>query len=61
MTPTERCVTEEQIAKFKAALADPMRGIRRIADGMDPLWIKIEEDAMRSQIADLEQQLRGTQ
>lgn len=58
MTPEQRRITEEQVDKFRLALADPMRSIKRIEAGLDPRWIAIEEDAMRSQLADLEAQLK---
>jgi hypothetical protein len=60
MTPDERRTTEEQIAKFRAALADPWRPLRQIEKGVDPIIIAAEEQGIRSIISDLEDKLRHT-
>ncbi len=57
MTPEQRRITQEQIDDFEAALRDPMRPLKRIEAGLDPIIVKAEEDGMRSMIDDLKKQL----
>lgn len=57
MTPKQRKITQEQIDKFKAVLADPMRPLKLIEAGIDHIIIKAEDDGIRGTIADLENQL----
>lgn len=57
MTPEQRRITQEQIDGFEAALRDPMRPLKRIEAGLDPIIVKAEECGMRSMIADLKKQL----
>lgn len=57
MTPKQRQITQEQIDKFEAVLRDPMRSLRMIEEGYDPIIIKACDDGMRSVVEDLKQQL----
>lgn len=57
MTPEQRKRTEDEIAKFEAALADPWRVLRHLEKGIDPVIIHAEEVGMQSQIDSLRSQL----
>lgn len=54
MTPIERKTTEERLAAFKKALANPWRTLRLAEKGVDPLVIDAETRSMESIVGELE-------
>jgi hypothetical protein len=53
MSPTERKVTEDLIAKMKARLDDPWRPIQDAQNGFDPIITEAETRSLRCHIAEL--------
>lgn len=61
MTPSERKVTEDLIAKMKARLDDPWRPIQDAQNGFDPIITEAETRALRSHIAELSAKISADQ
>lgn len=53
MTPTERAVMEDLVARMKARLADPWRPIRDAQNGFDPIITEAETRSLRCYIEEL--------